>query len=133
MKERILSQLEIFKTTDRGEYIEIDVPVTLDFNFQLLSLRIYPVSLDEGYYISDNGAAFSERYSDTTEHYFNMFTEDDPNYHFNIRVANDYFYKKYPYDLNVWVAINEFIRFFVYLDDYIMNNNAKVFGLDIEE
>ena len=133
MKNRILKQLEIFKTRDYGDYIEIDIPVALDFNFRLLSLRIYPLSLAEGYYISDIGGAFSERYNDTTKYYFNMFTEDDRNEHFGIQVANDYFYKKYEFNFSVIVAINEFVRFFVYLDDYIMNNNAKVFGLGVKK
>lgn len=133
MKNRILNQLEIYKTTDHGDYIEIELPVALDFNFQLLSLRIYPISLTEGYYISDNGRAFLERYTDSTRYYFDMFTENDRNDHFEIQVANDYFYKKYAFNFNVRVAINQFIRFFVYLDDYIMNNDAKIFGLDLDE
>ena len=129
MKNRIIEYLSDYKTTDCGDYIEIKLPVMLDFDFKLLSLRIYPISKTEGYYVSDDGRAFAEMHNDTAEFYFKKFDNDDKNDHFDITVKNGYFQKKFRPDYSVIAAINDFIRFFVYFDDYMTYKNPDIEAL----
>ena len=128
MKQRFLESLQILCPKDCGDYIEIELPVVLYFADILLTLRIYPLGEDKGYYVLDDGAAFSD-FSHDTEYYFNMFEQDDQHYHFRIGVSDQCFFKQYDTDFNVRVAIDEFVRFFIYLDDYIGENPAKVYGI----
>ena len=123
MKDKILKTLSIFKVTDKDEYIELELPVVTYFNYQRVVLRIYPVN-DE-YYISDEGLTFSEC-GRSSGYYYNSFMDNDSNYHFNILLDNDYIYKKYDGDYAVYSAIDEFVRFFIYLDDYMMKNSGKL-------
>jgi len=129
MKERLWKSLSSFGARDCGDYIELELPVVLHFAGILLTLRIYPINDDEGYYVLDDGTAFLE-FSCDTEYYFRMFEADDKRYHFDIGVADRCFFKQYEPDFSARVALDEFVRFFVYLDDYILGNQDKVYGLD---
>ena len=42
---------------------------------------------------------------------------------YDIMLKDNYLYKEYKNNFNINVAISEFIRFFIYLDDYISINN----------
>ena len=123
MKDKILKTLSIFKVTDKDEYIELELPVVTYFNYQRVVLRIYPVN-DE-YYISDEGLTFSEC-GRSSGYYYNSFVVNDSNSHFDILLDYDYLYKKYDGDYAVYSAIDEFVRFFIYLDDYMMKNSGKL-------
>ncbi|MBQ8425441.1 MAG: hypothetical protein IJX17_05420 [Clostridia bacterium] len=112
--------LDVFKPIKNEEFIEIKIPVAMDLTFNILSLKILP--LENGYIICDDGKTF-KRLNNTSMYYFNIFIEKDTNDHFDIMLDGDRIYKKYPYDFNIRVAVNEFVRFFVYLDDFISNNN----------
>ena len=46
--------------------------------------------------------------------------EKDKNNHYDIKLENNYLYKKYEEDYSVIRAVDEFVRFFIYLDDYIL-------------
>ena len=78
--------------------------------------------MDDGYYIYDDGKSFLE-YSMDNKHYFDLFIQNDNNYHFEIKMEKDYIYKKYKFDYSLISAIDEFIRFFIDLDQYIRNND----------
>ena len=49
--------------------------------------------------------------------------ERDSNNHFEIKLENDHIHKKYKYDYSLVAALDEFIRFFIYLDDFMNKNN----------
>ena len=123
MKDKILNTLSIFKVTDKDEYIELELPVVTYFNYQRVVLRIYPVN-DE-YYISDEGLTFSEC-GRSSDYYYNSFMDNDSNSHYDILLNNDYLYKKYDGDYAVYSAIDEFVRFFIYLDNYMTKNSDKL-------
>ena len=122
ISEKLAEQLEICKweSINNGESFEIELPVVLYFNYQRLRLYIYPV--DDGYYISDDGNTFLE-FSCDSKCYYDLFNEKDSNYHFEIELDNDHIYKKYHFDFSLMSAIDEFIRFFIYLDDFMNKNN----------
>lgn len=115
-----LKNISVFNHTQNENLIEITVPVAMDMNYNLLRLSI--TLLDTGYIICDDGKAFN-RFNNIAEYYFNLFKEKDTNDHFDIKLDGDKFFKEYPDNFNIQVAINEFVRFFVYLDDFILKNN----------
>ena len=122
ISDKLENQLHICKweSINNGERFKIELPVVLYFNYQRLVLYIYPV--DDGYYISDDGNTFLE-YSYDTKHYFDLFNEKDQNYHYDILLDNNYIHKKYNFDYSLMSAIDEFVRFFVYLDDFMGKND----------
>ena len=102
-----------------GQGYTIELPVVLYFNHQRLSLQILP--LDDGYCISDDGQTFAEL-SQSPEYYMSLFEAQDKHYHFHIREHNGFLYKQYRFDHSLMAALDQFIRFFVYLDDFMLNN-----------
>lgn len=111
--------VEIFTPIKKEKYIEITVPVITDMNHDFLELRIIPT--ESGYTICNNGKAFSD-FNEPTKYYYDLFMEKDPNYHYEIKLDGNIIYKKYSEDFSTRVAINEFVKFFVYLDDFILKN-----------
>ena len=119
---KLENQLKICNwiSVDDGRYFEIELPVVLYFNYQRLRLYIYPT--DDGYYVSDDGEAFVEHSFDT-EYYFELFNKEDPSYHFDIELKDDHICKRYRYDFSLISAIDEFIRFFILLDEFMQKND----------
>lgn len=122
ISERLAQQLEICNwiSVNDGESFEIELPVVLYFNYQRLRLYIYPV--DDGYYVSDDGEAFIEHSCDT-QHYFDLFNKEDKSYHYEIELKDDHICKKYEYDFSLMSALDEFIRFFILLDEFMNKND----------
>ena len=122
--ERIERSLDMCKINKTEEYLQIELPVITLFNNQLVTLRLYP--LDEGYYISTDGFTFDEylEYSESyCEKYYNLFITNDTHYHYDINREGAYLYKKYEADYSARCAVDEFVKFFIYLDDYLRDNN----------
>lgn len=119
MKERFLDCLDLHRARDCGDHIELELPVVLDFNHHLLTLQIVPLGEEQGYYVLDDGMAFCD---DTcgAAHYFERFEREDKHYHYGIGVSEECFFKQYPADFSVRVAVSEFIRFFVCFDDFML-------------
>ena len=114
----IMKDLEYFKPIQKEGYIEVKMPVAMRIYKALLTLQIREV--EDGYVISDDGDAFYD-FNEYSEYYYNLFKEK--NYCYNIQLENDKFYKKYKNNFNLNVAFNEFVRFFIDLDNFIMKNN----------
>ena len=88
------------------------VPVALRTVFNFLVLYIIPN--EDGYTITDDGSML-EDYSRTGS-CFNVFTERYPNENYGIVHNNSFFYKEYPNDYNVRMAIDDFVHFFAAFD-----------------
>ena len=120
--ERIERSLDMCKINKTEEYYEIELPVITFFNQQLITLRIYP--LDDGYYISTDGFTFDEypEYSASyCEKYYNLFMEKDSHCHYEIQREGAYLYKKYASNHSARHAIDDFVKFFVYLDEFMLD------------
>ena len=120
--ERIIRSLDMCKINKIEEYFEIELPVVTLFNHQLVTLRLYP--LDDGYYISTDGLTFDEypEYSSSyCEKYYNLFIEKDTHCHYDIKRNGAYLYKKYEANCSARTAVDEFVKFFVYLDDFMLD------------
>lgn len=122
VSKKLEEQFKICKweSINNGESFIIELPVVLYFNYQRLMLYVYPI--DDGYYISDDGQTFVE-YSFDTKYYCDLFEEKDKNYHYKIEYKDDYIYKKYSFDYSLMSAIDEFIRYFIYLDEFIKKHD----------
>ena len=122
ISKKLETQLNICKweSKNNGESFEIELPVVLYFNYQRLKLYIYPV--DDGYYISDDGEAFLEHSCDT-QYYFDLFNKQDTGYHFEIELKDNHICKHYRFDYSLMSAIDEFIRFFILLDEFMRKND----------
>ena len=122
ISKKLEQQLKICKwdSINNGKSFEIELPVVLYFNYQRLKLYIFPI--DDGYYITDDGQTFIEHSFDT-KYYYDLFNEKDNNYHYDIELKNEYIYKKYHFDYSLMSAIDEFIRFFIYLDEFMRKND----------
>ena len=112
-------QLEPYRweNAEDGQGYTIELPVVLYFNYQRLFLRILP--LDDGYCISDDGNTFAEL-SQSPAHYISLFDAQDKHYHFHIREHNGFVFKQYGFDFALMAALDQFVRFFVYLDDFML-------------
>lgn len=123
MGERIEHSLENcgWKRVGHGELFRIELPVVLYFNYQRLVLYVSPV--DDGYYVSDDGETFAE-YSGDAKDYFALFNERDAGPHYGIGLHEGHICKRYACDDSVISAIDEFIRFFILLDRFMLENEV---------
>lgn len=103
------------KQTDGG--IIFTLPVVLVVSGGLVTLRLTPVT--GGYALSHLDDPFSEANGDG-EYYFRIFEKYDKNPHFGIRVKDGVFQKTYGEEHSLVCAIDEFVRFFICLDDFIL-------------
>lgn len=120
--ERIKKSLDMCKLNELDEYFEIELPVVTFFNQQLVTLRLYP--FNDGYYVSTTDTVFDEypEYSaNYCQKYYNLFMEKNSHYHYQIKREGPYLYKKYEATCSVRTAVDEFVKFFVYLDDFILD------------
>ena len=123
VKERILKALDMLKVNDTEEYYEIELPVITFFNQQLITLRLYVV--DDCYYVCSDKATFDEYDvecgASNCEKYYNLFVNENPKYCYGVQRDGAYLYKKYEADYSARHAVDEFVKFFVHLDEYILD------------
>ena len=117
----IIRDLEYFKPVEKDGYVEVVLPVAIKIFKACLRLRIYKT--ENGYAISDDGYTFYDSNEDS-KYYYDLYKQNNK-CHYDILLKDDYFYKEYQSSFNINIAINEFIRFFIYLDDYIGLNDIN--------
>ena len=120
-KKELLKQLEILSVKANDEFIEIVLPVYLRMNSDnnALILKIKPT--EGGFMITDTGNHFNE-FNNDASYYYDLFVKYNGN-DYKIRLYNEILYKSYPDNFSVICAIDEFVRFFIKLDDFISENN----------
>jgi len=112
-----------FSAKQMKNYIKVNIPVITCVNGGVIELRIN--KKENGFDVCCPTNLFSEANAGgKQEFYFDIFEKYDKNYHFNIKLKNGKFYKSYKEDSNVVVAINEFIRFLIMLDNFIIDNSV---------
>ena len=117
----IMKILKNHTPQQKDGFAQITLPVVLLVSGGLLTLKI--TQNEEFYTISCEEDMFSEC-NGSQEFYYDIFKKHDKNYHYEIQIKNNIIFKQYKNDFNLVVAINEFIRFFILLDDFIINNNV---------
>ena len=124
MKEKLAyftKWLQEFSPKQTDGYIDISLPVVIYTCNGLLELRI--TLLDEGYEICCPQDIFCEA-NGSLEYYFKIFEKYDKNRHYGMGVKEGVFCKAYEEEFSLVCAVDEFVRFFVLLDDFILNNNV---------
>lgn len=117
----IIKRMEDFAPTTKNGSVFLTLPVVMHVSGSLLELCIAPH--DSYYLISCTEDHFSEANGDQ-QRYFDIFMKRDPHYHYEMQILDNLIYKQYPNDFNVAVALNEFLRFFIAFDDFIMENGV---------
>lgn len=122
MIDRLCKLLTALSPTVSEGRINLTVPVVTYTNGELLELCITPQA--DAYVISSPVDIFADA-NEGSHMYFGAFEKHDRSYHFDIKIGDDgLFFKEYPADFSVLAAVNEFIRFFIMLDDFIINNDV---------
>lgn len=104
--------------TKKDGYYEFLLPVCMNLSWSRLRLCLFPLA-DGGYILSDDGGFLGERGNHTTEFYYKHYLKYSiyPNY--GIKLKDDTFYKKHDGAYSPLAAINDFIRFFIKLEEHI--------------
>ena len=117
MKE-ILERLEVFKPVEKDGMIELAIPVILKISNNCLFLNI--TKTNDGYRILADSENF-ERLNNVISFYYEKFESQGHKY-YDIQCNDDCIFKNYKSDFSITVAIDEFIRFFIELDNFISEN-----------
>lgn len=114
--------LKIFTPTQKDGVIELSVPIVLNVAFDTLTLYIAP---SKEVYTIYSPIYFFSKGNDTPKFYFDAFMKHDKSYHYNMRISGDYkVFKQFKSNHNPIFAIDEFVRFFIAFDNFIIDNNV---------
>ncbi len=119
-KKGIIEKLKHFAPTIKEDCVEIRVPVCMRMYDAFLVLQMTP--LEEGYQISDDGHTFDELNHDFS-YYIQLFLQNDHNDYYDFQFTKEKIYKGYPEHFSIYMALDQFVRFFISLDNFIMNQN----------
>lgn len=115
----IMESLVDLSAVDKEDFIEVTFPVAFDMNFTLITLRIY--INEDCYVITDEGWTFEDT-NDFGSYYYDLYIKDGKYHSFDIRLEDETFFKEYKWDFDIHKAINEFVRFLLYFDDFMSEN-----------
>lgn len=117
----IMEHLEMFAPVQGDGYVDITLPVAINTIWCALEIRITPS--EDTYKVESLLDMFDEA-NDDAQLYFDIFEKHDKNYHYGMLIKDNVFYKEYQNDYNLTRALDEFIRFFILLDDFIIKNDV---------
>ena len=116
----ILKKLKAFSPKERRGYIDVTLPIVIYIDGGLLDLRIRKTG--SGYKITCPRDLFAEA-NESSAFYFDAFCRYG-GCHYGVKIKNGRFCKEYDGEQSVVAAINELIRFFILLDDFILANDV---------
>lgn len=124
MTKKLIKRLKKeFSVREYKRYTQITIPLVINTSGTLLVLRIK--EREDGYTIYCPTNIFLEANAQGNQtYYFNIFEKYDKNYHYDIKIKKGKIYKDYLEDRSIITAIDEFIRFYIMLDDFIINNSV---------
>ena len=111
---------EDFRAVERERFIEIEFPVVINTSDTLVSLRIE--QREDDYIISHPEDIFSDRGNDTLEFYYRIFKKHVKDCYYDVKLVDGVLTMRCKNNFNVTVAINDFLRFMIMFDDFIVNN-----------
>ena len=118
----ILSGLSVFEPHRGDRCAEWHLPIILQMNGQCLTLRITPG--ETGFTVSDGAYTF-EDFCENTEYYFDLFLKKRKKVCAGFEVKNEEISKKYEKNIGMVAALDECIRFFIALDEFIIKNRLR--------
>ena len=129
MNADIVDWFHAFRPKKRGSVTRMTIPVILSSLQCLIELKVkefpdfFRVSFDNEFFYEKN---------ETPEFYFNLFMKNDKSYHYNMKIdKKGNIFKDYKNDASLVAFADEFVRFFVAFDDYLMEN--QVIGHESEQ
>jgi len=120
--ESIVEGLEIFEIQKKNGFVELNLPVVFKTNNQCFTLRIIPDK--NGFVISDVGYTF-ENFNEVAKYYFDLFASNQTTACDGFEVCNEQICKKYPENTSLIFALDDFIRFFLELDNFLFQNHLR--------
>ncbi len=121
MIESIMKRLAAFAPVRREGCVDVTLPVVMYIDGGLLELRIIPDA--QGYTVASTRDLFCEANGDQ-EFYFSIFSKWAQNEHYGMQIRDGVIYKTFDAEYSVTVALDECIRFFITLDQFIINNGV---------
>ena len=115
----IMESLIDLSAVEKEDFIEVTFPVAFDLNYTLITLRIY--INEDCYVITDEGWTFEDT-NDCGSYYYDLYIKDGKYNNFDIRLEDETFFKEYKWCFDIRQAINEFVRFLLYFDDFMSEN-----------
>ena len=119
IKKRLFSD---FAAKERGGYFEIEFPVVINTSGTLISLRIEQD--EDRYIITHPENIFSDRGNDTLEFYYDIYKKHNKDSYFDVKPKGGVLTMECEDNINVAVAISDFIKFMISFDDFIINNGV---------
>ena len=123
MLQKIYKSLNSYGAKLFKNYIKVKIPLVIWTNGDVLELKIKQSKDGFTVYCPTNIFLDANEQGDQ-DFYVNIFEKHDKNYHYDIKIKNGKIYKNYQQEASVTVAINEFIRYYVMLDDFILKNDV---------
>ena len=99
-------------------YYEIKLPVCIDLSWSRPTMYLTPLA-DGGYILADDGNFLGDRGNHSLDFYYKHYLRYSIYSNNGIRLKDDTFYKKYDGNYSPTAAINDFIRFFIKLEEHI--------------
>lgn len=119
IKKRLL---EDFSPKEQDGYIEIEFPITIDTSGTLISLRIE--QREDKYVITHPEDIFADRGNDTLEYYYGIYKKWNKDSYFAVKPIDGTLTMECENNVNVAVAISDFIKFMISFDDFLINNGV---------
>lgn len=119
IKKRLL---EDFSPKERDGYFEIEFPIVINTSGTLVSLRIE--QKEDKYVITHPEDIFSDIGNDTLEFYYGIYKRRNKDPYFDVAPIGGVLTMECENNVNVAVAISDFIRFMISFDDFLINNSV---------
>ena len=113
---------EDFSPKERDGYFEIEFPVVINTSGTLISLRIEQD--EDRSIITHPENIFSDRGNDTLEFYYGIYKKHNKDSYFDVKPKGGVLTMECEDNINVAVAISDFIKFMISFDDFLINNGV---------
>ncbi len=113
---------EDFSPKERDGYFEMEFPVAINTSGTLVSLRIE--QREDKYIITHPEDIFADRGNDTLEFYYGIYKKWNKDSYFDVKPVGGTLTMICEDNINVAVAISDFIRFMISFDDFLINNSV---------
>ena len=113
---------EDFSPKEQDGYFEIEFPVVINTSGTLVSLRIEQE--EDKYIITHPENIFSDRGNDTLEFYYRLYKKHNKDFYLDVKPIDGVLTMECEDNVNVAVAISDFIRFMIAFDDFLINNGV---------
>ena len=117
----LMSKLSAYSPIEKEGRVCITVPLVIYLNQSPLELEITESGNSYTVCIPNN---LFEDANESAEFYFDIFKRHFDGYYYEMEQKNGIFQKTYNEEYSLLHAVNEFVRFAIILDDFMMKNDV---------